>query len=254
MSIRESIGKGFKITGVSMNLVAILFVFGTVWNLLNIAVAPKTQNPPLSASITLIVLAVIFGLVSIYIQAGSLGYILNRVKSGGAAMSDFTSAGAKFYLRLLVLGLLVALAAGVLILLAAVAIAATSGNAIAVAAAVLLALVGIYFAILIFLAPYIIVADDQKVLAAVKQSIGLVKKNFLKVMGLALILIVIGFGIGMLLGLLFAAMSAAMKGIASQIIFAVLSSFVNAYLGVVVSGSFMVFYLKLSSNNTSSAG
>ncbi len=249
MSIKESIGKGFKITGSSMNLVAILFVFGMVWNLLNIAVAPKTQNPPLSASMMLVALAVVFGLVSIYIQAGSLGYILNRVKSGNASMSDFTSNGGKFYLRLLVLGLIVALVAGVLILLAALAIAATSGNALAIAAAVLLAIIGVYFAILIFLAPYIIVADDQKVFAAVKQSIGLVKKNFLKVAGLALILIVIGFGIGVGLGILFAAMSAAMKGIVSQVIFAVLSSFVNAYLGVVVSASFMTFYLGLSNRS-----
>ena len=246
MSIKESLGKGFKVTGQSMNLVLILFVFGAVWNVLNVFLAPKTQNPQLSASAGLIILAVVFGLVSIYLQAGSLGFILNNLKTGGRDLSSFMQSGGKFYARLLVLGLIVAAVAGVLVLVAALLMAATAGNVVAIVVTVAIAATGIYFAILIFLAPYIIVADDQKVMVSVRQSIALVKKNLLKVLGLAVLLILIGFGVGLLLGVLFAALSAVMKGTAPQIVFAVLSSFVNSYLGVLVSASFMAFYLALS--------
>ena len=76
------------------------------------------------------------------------------------------------------------------------------------------------------------------------------KKNVLPLLGVSAILIVIGFGIGMLLGAVLAGLAYAVKQeIVNQVVFALLSSWVNAYLGVVVTAAFMSFYLSLPDRN-----
>ncbi len=255
MRVRESVKNGWGIAVSSMNLVLILFVFGAVWNVINVLVTPGLQTsetPNAGASALLIGLAVIFGLISIYMQAGSLNFIYEKLVKGSSDVAAFKSGGAKFYVKLFVLGLIVAGIVGSLVLLAALCVAVfpQNLNVIGIILAVILALIGIYVAIQIFLAPYIIVADGQGPMAAVKQSMALVKKNILSILGIAGFMIVIGFGFGIVLGALLAGLSAVLStGNIAQLLFAVVSSFVNAFLGVMVSGAFMSFYLSLKSSS-----
>ncbi|MGH7198405.1 MAG: hypothetical protein ACREH5_06680 [Candidatus Omnitrophota bacterium] len=255
MGIGESVKKGFAVAGQSMNLVLTLFVFGAVWNLINVTLAPQVGATPEAApaagvSAVMIAAGIIFILLSFYVQAGSLGYVSEKLKTGQAALPAFFASGARYYVRLLLLGLLVAAIVGTFILAAGLLIALLAGalNILGIILGSIVAAIGIYFVILMFLAPYYIVAGDGKVIPSIKNSIGMVRKHLLTVLGIAIILILIGFGLGILLGVVFALLSVALKGAVSQIVFAVLSSFVNAFLGVLVTGSFMNFYLKASGN------
>lgn len=255
MGVGAAISKGFSVMKQSFNLVLVLFVFGAIWNVVSVFLGPQdpTVVPDVATTVRVIAIGALFVLASIYVQAGSLGFIAAKIKQGKATFAEFTAAGGKFYLRVLLLGLLIALIAGVLILLATLAVSLMQGalSVVGVIVALLLAALGIYLALMFFLAPYAIVADDQKTMAAIKKSMALVKKNILKVLGILLILVAIGFGIGIVLGILFAALSASIPGNTSQIIFGVVSSFVNAVLGVVVTGSFMALYLALSQGSVS---
>ncbi len=255
MIIGTTIKKGFKVATESMNLVLVLFAFGAVWGIINVFLAPQLQNPSGGAPGVAIVVGILFALASIFMQVGTLGYVRDKLKLGKAEFSSFVASGSKYYVRLLLLGLFIALVVGAFIL-AAIAIAALLSNimsTLGLVLAVIVAGVGIYVAILMLLAPYFIVAGGQNVISSVKSSVSLIRKNLLKLLGITLILIVIGFLIGIVLGVLFALLSTAMKGAQmAQIIFAVLSSFVNAFLSVMVTGAFMTFYLE-TSNNTGGA-
>ena len=251
-----SVKKGFSVASGSLPLVGALFVFGFVWNVVNLFFTAQfqAQNEAPQASLPMIFIGIAFVLLSIFVQAGSLGYVRDRLKTGSADFGGFLAAGRQFYVRLLLLGLLMAAIVGVFVLVAAFGIAATGqqANAAGIAVAVLVALIGIYVMILLFLAPYAAVAGDERVIQSLKSSISIVKKNFFAALGLALLLVVIGFAFGLLLGAVYALLSTAMPGTVSQVVFAALSSFVNAYLGLVVSGAFMNFYF-LKSGNTGGA-
>ena len=56
------------------------------------------------------------------------------------------------------------------------------------------------------------------------------------------------------MGIVFALLSAAIQGVIAQVVFSVLSSFVNAFLGLVVTGSFMSFYLNATGNQANTSG
>ena len=253
-----AIKKGFSVTGKSLGLMAVLFVFGLVWNLINVFYAQglAQAEPNLRQSIVILALGLVFILISIYIQGGSLGYVLDVVKQGKAAFSNFTAAGKKYYGRLFVLGLIVS----VFLIVSFVGIVLAASFlmdkilALAVTITVFLATAVICFVILVSLAPYIAVVDDQKTMASIKRSIVTVRKHLLHLLGFSLLLILIGFGVGLALGGIQAGLSLLVKQeVVTKVIFAVLGSAANSYLGVFVTATFMGFYLAIqgqASNNT----
>ena len=254
MGIGESISKGFGVTKKSMGLILLLFAFGFIFNLLNLffappATAPGVAQPPPSPA--LIAAAVAFIFLTIYFQAGSMTFVRDMVKTGSANLGNFKAGGGKYYLRLLVLGLVVSLIIGGFVLLAALAVAVLKSlPAVSVPLAILFAALGIYFVVLLFLAPYAAVVDDLGAMASIKLSMKLVKKNVLALVGISLIMIAIGFGIGLILGAILAGVSYVIKvAMVSQVIFALLSSLVNSFLGVAVTGVFMNFYLSITDRN-----
>ncbi|MBI4432991.1 MAG: hypothetical protein HY592_05895 [Candidatus Omnitrophica bacterium] len=249
MRIGESLKKGFSTAQESMSLISVLFLFGLFWNLVNVFYTSQFESPDAQISIVVLVIATVFVLLSVFMQAGSLGFVREKVKTGTASLATFTASGGKYYWTLFVIGLMVSLVIGIFVLLAVLAAAALNQSDIAaVIAAVIISGIGIYIVLLMFLAPYIAVSEDKKAIASIRQSIGVVRKNILRVVGLALLLVVIGFVIGLVLGALFAVLSGAMPGTISQVLFAVLSSFVNSYLGVLVTAAFMSFYLGLTTS------
>ena len=251
MSIGESIQKGFGIAKKSMPLVLLLFVLGFIFNMINLKLSPASPDPNAPPSTILIVAGVIFIFMTIFLQAGSMGYVRDRLKTGSAAFANFTAAGGKYYLPILVLGIVVSLIIGVFVLLAALVVALLPNlQVVSVPLAILLAALGVYFLVMLFLSPYAVVVDDKTVRQAISLSMKLVKKNILPLLGISALLILIGFGIGLVLGAVLAGVGFVVKQEnVSQVIFALLSSFVNAYLGIVVTGAFMSFYLSLSDRN-----
>lgn len=248
MGIGESIQKGFGIAKKSGSLIILLFVFSAVFNLMNVFLAPANQDPNTPPSPVMIAAGVVFLFLSIYFQSGSMGYVRDLLKTGSATLANFKATAGKYYLRLLCLGIVVSLVIGVFMLVAALALGFLRGNLapLGVVLAIFFGALGIYFVVLFFLSPYAAVVDEKKVGESIKLSMKLVKKNILFLLGLVLLLVLIGFGIGLLLGAILAGVSFLIKAeMVTQIIFALLSSAVNSYLGVVVTGAFMSFYLSL---------
>ncbi|MBI4352641.1 MAG: hypothetical protein HY593_01820 [Candidatus Omnitrophica bacterium] len=246
MGIGESLTKGFSVSVRSGVLFFVLFIFGFVFNLINVLAFqnPPSPEPKTSTLVAAFSIGVVFILLSIYVQAGTLGYIRDRVKLGSVNFSTFFSSGAKYYVRLFLVGLLVALIVGALLVLAGLVAALLTGklSVLGIALAILIAALGIYLVVLLFFAPYIVVAGDQPAWASIKQSVAFVRKNILPILGIAILLVLIGLVIGVLLGLISGLTAVAIKGVASQMVFAFLSSLVNAFLGILVTATFMNFY------------
>ena len=252
MKIGESVSKGFAVTKKSMGLVLVLFVFGFVFNLLNLFLAPPAAADAAQApSPALIAVAITFIFITIYFQAGSMAFVRDMVKTGSANLGNFKAGGGKYYLRLLMLGLVVSLIIGVFVLLAALVVSLLQNlPVVSIPLAILFAALGIYFVVMLFLSPYAAVVDETGVKASIKLSMKLVKKNILTLLGISAVVILIGFGVGLVLGAILAGISFLIKvEMASQVVFALLSSIVNAYLGVFVTAAFMNFYLSLADRN-----
>lgn len=249
MGVMESFKKGLSVTFRNLPLVALLFVFGAVWNMVQLKLAPvagaQANTPPSPIAIAA---GIIFVLISIFVQAGTLGFIREAVKNGTSNFGVFTQSGGKYYIRLFLAGLIIGLIVGAFVLGAVLAVSLlTQAQAvIGVIIAALLGATGIYIVLLMFLSPYIIVADDAGVIASIKKSISIVKRNLLKILGLALFLVAIGFLAGLVLGVLIGAVSLAGQPTVIQMVTAIAGSAVNAILGVLVTASFMALYLGLS--------
>jgi len=251
MRIGESVSKGFAVAKKSTVLVLLLFVFGFLFSLLNLFLVPSASDAAQAPSPALIAVAGVFIFITIYFQAGSMAFVRDLVKTGSANLGNFNAGGGKYYLRLLMLGLAVSLIIGVFVLLAALTVSLLQSlPVVSVPLAILFAALGIYFVVMLFLSPYAAVVDEMGVKASIKLSMKLVKKNILTLLGISVVMILIGFGIGLVLGAILAGVSFVIKAeMASQVVFALLSSLVNAFLGVFVTAAFMSFYLSLADRN-----
>ena len=251
MGIGESVQKGFGVAKKSTGLILLLSVFGFIFNMVNLTQTPATADANTPPSPLLIVTGIVFLFLTIFFQAGQLGYVRDKIKTGSAAISNFMSAGGKYYLSILVLGLLISVIIGVFVLLAALVVGMLQNlPVVSVPLAILFAALGIYFVVMLFLSPYAVVVDGKTVKQSIGVSMKLVKKNILPLLGISAVLILIGFGIGLVLGAILAGVGSLVKQeLVSQAVFALLSSLVNAFLGIAVTSAFMNFYLALPDRN-----
>jgi len=252
----NSIKKGFGVAGKNLGLVMVLFLFNLVWNLASIplAVAPgTTMTPQLTA--TTMIFSLLFILASIFVQGSILGIVRDVVKQGKAKLGSFLSYGLKYYLRLFGLGLLIIVIIAIVALAAALIIAATAPlnnvviTVIAVTIAIAIAVVATLFYFIPFaLSPYALVSDELGVIASIKKALNLARKPFVRVFMLLLLfilLVLIALGIGFVMGFVVGMVSAVLPSLAGKILMAIATSILNGYLGIVMTGSFMVYYLFL---------
>ncbi|MFA6142059.1 MAG: hypothetical protein WC738_02045 [Candidatus Omnitrophota bacterium] len=254
--ILEAIKKGFGVASKNLGLVLILFVFNLIGSIASMpfAVQPR-QTPTPQMTVSALIFSAIFILISIFFQGASLGLVRDYVKGGVAKLSSFMAYGVKYYLKLFCLGLLIILIIGVAALVAGLIVAATTplNNAIitniaVVIAVAIVAVVGLLYFIPLTLSPYALVCGEMGVIAAMKNSLSVTKKPFSRVLTLLLLfvlLILIALGIGLVVGFLIGLLTAAIPAGAGKIVMAVTTSIINGYLGLVMTGSFMVFYLGL---------
>lgn len=247
----QHVKNGFSLANRSMELVLPLFVFNLAWNLANLFFVvprtPGTQTPPSPLSI---VLGLVFVLMSLYIQAGALAYVREKTKGAPASLQTFLAGGGRYFVPILLLALVVGAVGGVIILVSGLAMAAL--QVIGIVIMLLLAAGGIYLAVLVFLAPYAIVADDLSVGAGIKRSVAFVRANMSSVLLLGGVLLAIGFFIGIFMAGILSLLGAMVPNAQrlAQILFAVVSSYVNAYMGLAVGGAFMELYLANSRGAT----
>lgn len=254
MGIIESIRKGFGIALKCLGLVAVLFVFNLVGNLATLPFTPADNtNVSARAIAPLMIVSVLFVILSIFVQGGSLGLVRDVVKGGKADLVAMPKYGVKFFVRLLLLGLIVLSLVVGLALAIALLVSLTSGlnnpviSGIVLIISLALAIASaLYFFIPCILSPYAIVCDEAGAVGAIKKAIETGRKPFVKVfklLGLVVLLVLIALGVGFLVGLLVGLVSAVLPANASRILMIIVSSAVNSYLGVVATGAFMVYYL-----------
>lgn len=265
MGIVDAIKKGFGVASKNLTLILVLFVFNLIWNMVNVAIMPAgavpvpgatpDTTPPAVApgvAIASLLASIVFILASIFMQGGSLAVVRDYIKEGKMKLGSFASYGLKYYIRLLGLGILIVLIVVIIALIAALIIAATAplnnmiATIIASIIAIAIGLAGIYLVLLLVMAPYSLVCDNTGVIEAIKKSMGVVKKNFMKVLLLLVLLVLIAIGIGVLIGIVTGIATVAMPAKVGQIVIGIVNSLFNGYLGVVMMAAFMGYYLALS--------
>lgn len=255
--ILDAVKKGFSVAAKSLGLVLVLIVFNMIGNLLSLpfAVAPgATVTPQLTAGA--LVFSIVFILVSVFFQGATLGLVRDVVKEGKMKLASFASYGLKYYLRLFGLGLLIILMIAAVALIAGLIIAVTAplNNAIVTTIAVVIAItIGVITSLFYFLpfmlSPYALICDDSGIIAAMKKSLRVARTPFTKVLWLLVLLIIIvliSLGLGFIVGFLAGLIAAVLPAAAGRVLMAVATSVVNGYLGVVMTTSFIVFYLGLA--------
>lgn len=252
MGIIEAIKKGFGVATKSMGLVIVLFVFNLIFNMISIplAVTPGTVPSPQTTSAALI-FSIIFILASVFIQGGTLGLVRDYIKEGKMKLNSLASYGLKYYMRLFVLGALIILIITVVALIASLIVTATTplNNTVITVLASIIAIiiggVGLYYILLLVMAPYSIVCDETGIIESMKKSLKLVRKVILKVILLILAIILISLGIGFIVGFLTGIATVAMPARGGQVVIGIVNSLLNGYLGIVMTAAFMGFYLSL---------
>ena len=254
MGVIEAIKKGFGIASKGLGLIVVLFVFNVVSNLatLPFTPAPGATAAP-EAALPLLVISLVFIIISIFVQGGSLGLIRDIVKEGSMKLAVMAQYGAKYFIRLLLLGAVILLLVVVIALAAGLLIAVTAplNNAVVTAAAIVISIgiavvAALYFFIPFILSPYAVVCDEIGVVDALKKSIAIGRTPFSRVfalLALTVLLVLIALGVGFLVGLVIGLISAALPMGAARILMVVVSSVVNSYLGVVATAAFMLYYL-----------
>ena len=269
MKVLEAIKKGFGAANKNMLLVLVLFVFNLVWNMINVAIMPQAAMPapgaaeaatppaiPPQTAIMAMGISLLFILVSVFMQGGSLGVVKEYIKECKARLAGFASYGAKYYLRLLGLCILIILLVLVVALIAALIVAATAPlnnvvvTVIAAVIAIAVGLVGIYFILLLVMSPYALVCDDAGIIGSMKNSMKAVQKAFWKVLMLLVMLVLISIGIGFLIGIAAGLLTVALPAKAGQVVIGVINSLFNGYLGVVMMAAFMAYYLAIKDKAT----
>jgi succinate dehydrogenase hydrophobic anchor subunit len=253
MKILDAIKRGFDIANNNMKLILIVFIFNVVWNLVVIPFTPEASLDAAGAGVAmspaLTILSLMFVLASIFIQGGVLGSVRDYIKENKLDLGRFKGYGAKFYIRLLCLALIIMLIIAVVAFIATLIIAASAPtkNAIMITLTTIIALIvggaGIYITILLFLSPYILVVEDVGIVESMSRSIAFVRKVLLKIIGLGALLVLIGFGIGLIMGIIAGIISLAIKGKFLQFITGILNGGVNAYLSILVTGCLVTYYL-----------
>lgn len=254
MGVIEAVKKGFNISGKAMALVAILFAFNLIGSLASLPFTPApgaTATP--DAAIPLLLVSLVFVIISIFVQGGALGLIKDAIKGGQMKLAAMPQYGAKYFVRLLVLGLFILAIILVITIIAAlmIAVAAPLNNQIVTGIVIVIAIAiaiaaALYLFIPFILSPYAVVCDELGVIEALKKSIAVGRKPFTKVFSLlllTLVLVLIALGVGFVIGLLVGLVSAVLPATVGRIIMIVASSVVNGYLGVVATAAFMVYYL-----------
>ncbi len=257
--VLEAVKRGFGIATKSLGLVLIMIIVNMIGSFVSMPFAmPAGQTLPPETLTAALIFTAIFILISIFIQGGALGVVKDIIKEGKMKLASFVSYGVKYYIKLLILGVFIVFIIGAVALIAALLIASTAQlnnlviSSIAVAIAIAIGVVALLFYFIPFsLSPYALVCEELGVIASLKRGMVVAKKQFTRVFLLVLlfiILVLISLGVGLLFGFIVGMIGALMPVAAAKIFMIAVTSIINGYLGIVMMGTFMVYYLDLAAN------
>ena len=205
MKIFQAIGSGISVTTRNLRLILWLTIFQVVSGVLTMVLAPGVatvgpeQNPFALIPWWFWIWVLIVLFVGVFFQSGVLTYLKEAARSGTSNWEQFLEGAKKFFLRILLFGLLFLVA----IVIAAVLVVIISGmfglifgggseatgGTVAVIFSILLGL-GIFVgSIFLIFSPMAIVVGDEKLFVGVMKSIQLVIKYFWRSLGLYVLLV-----------------------------------------------------------------
>jgi hypothetical protein len=270
VNIVECIKKGFVTANKNLMLVLGLLVYNVIVSLVAVPLMGRApammgapgQAPAVPAGVgglmikALLFNAVVF-LIWLFIQGGLLNGLKSAVATGAeVTLGQFKEGGKKYYVRLLIMSLILIVPLVLIVMgitglggvVASKGAAASTGTALII---LLLTVVLIAYMVFLFFAlfsPYGIVVGELDPIPAIKNSLNMVAKNFLKVLGILALLILIAIAIGVVLGIVLGFITFALRGVPFlvQLVNAVFTGAINAYVIVLASAALMAAYLALA--------
>ncbi len=258
MNIVESVKKGFLLSQKLLKVVLIFFILNVVMGLMSLPLTtPENTGNPVIATISFL-LTLIFFTIFIFLQGGALGLTRDIHKTGACDISNFIAYGKKYYLRilgLLSLYVLIALGIALVLFLVGSGVLLIANNAFMRSIVTVIAATVALVAVVILLFPvYSIVADENRVLQAIKKGISVSRNNFWEVLKIFLFLIAISVVVSLVIGFIIGLITIPLPLILTRVIITIVNSAVQSYIPVVMMLVFMGYYLGLAKEGESPQG
>ena len=243
----ESVKKAFILSAKALNLFYVVAAVNVIMNIINFLVVPAPAKSEMSIgkSALVIILTVVFALISLFVTAGAFTYIKGLIKSGSAKLSSLIEGGSKYFLKLLLVSLIL-LAAFFVLSIAMAAVLKILPVTLNVLKLIITVLLFIILAVIVIMSPYAVVAGDLSVKEAIKSSIAMGLKHFLKIIGIMLIMIGVGIVILVIAGVLSGLLSFILRPLAG-LLAAVIMAIASSIIGIFVNIAYMDFYMKNAS-------
>src|SRR4030042_1494082 len=250
MSIGEAIENGFSQSVKLLRVALIFFVLNVIMGLISLPMAgtENAQKPGVAA--LSFALSVVFFVIFIFLQGGTLGLARDILKRGSHNMSNFVMYGKKYYMRilgLLLIYILIAIAVVLLLALAGSGILAIANNNFTKAIVGTIVLIVAVMAIVLLLYPiYSIVADENSVIQALKKGVRTSWNSFWRTLLLFVLLLVISIFISLVVGFIIGLITVPLPFKVTQVIITIVNSAIQAYIPIVMMLALMGFYLRLT--------
>jgi len=242
----DSIRKAFVLSLKAATIFCVITVFNIIVNVINLMVIPAPVNAEMDIkkSLAVIGIGLLFFLLAIFIQGGVIAYIKELVKSGSASLASFISNGSKYFLRMLgivIITIVIALGWGVLFF--GILSALLPALKVALLILGLIFLIGIM--ILLILPAYALVGSDLGVMASMRKGVSVTAANFLKVVGILVILIIVGIVVMFIASFITGLLAIPFKQVGGYVA-AIVMAISSAVVTLLADIAYMDFYLKKS--------
>lgn len=255
MGIGEAIKKGFVETSKLLKIVLIFFVFNAMIGLLSLPLTDPANSGNASIVAMSAVSSIVFFLIFVFLQGGALGLINDHIKTGTVNYSNFNEYGKKFYVRILGLLLVyILLAISVVLLLALISagVLLLGDNVVTRSiVAVIVSLVSVGVITALIFPVYVIVIEDAGPIQALKKGVMTAKNNFLKTLGLFLVLLLASLLISLIVGFIAGLITIPLGDGGSRVVLSIVNSAIQSYIPVVMMLAFMGFYTSMGSGSSS---
>jgi len=242
----DSVKKAFVLGVKALKLFYVILAAAVITNTLTFLIVPE---PPVDVEMSigrsfLIIGWFIFLLFFLgpFLAGGSLTYIKELIKTGSASLASFLDNAKKYFLRFLAVTALLFL----IMLIVTIALNIIRGIApegLRALITVVNTIISISVNVLFVMCGIAVVGSDLGAVESIKKGILIGRKNFLKILGILLILALVLFILFLLVAVISAVVSLMLPAL-FNLMMAVVMAVVFAIWGFLSSIAYMDFYLK----------
>lgn len=236
----DSVKKAFMLGKKALKLFYVVAAVNIIANIVNLLIIPAPVEAEMSIGRSFLVMGItlLFLLIAIFITGGMLVYVKDLVKTGTASLTPFIDNSKKYFVRILLLALIV-----VAILILGTLLNKILGFLPGPVRIILMVLLLIALGILLIMVPYALVGSDLGLMDSVKRGIQAAAKNFLTILGLIIIMVGIYVVLLIAAAVIIALLSLILRPIANYIT-AVVLAIAMSVQAILVNIAYMDFYLK----------